>query len=112
MMPLGLAASIILVAKGDAGLVERVEPSVRDGDAVGVAREIGEYGLGSRERGLGVNHPCLPADRCGVTGEGASIVEVGMSPEEAETTNCMEGVQSGQEQPAEQLVAKRPTSRM
>ena len=43
LLAVGAAAAIILVAEGDALLVEPEEPAVRDGDPVGVARQIGEY---------------------------------------------------------------------
>src|SRR3984885_11059216 len=56
-------AAIILVAKGYAGLVEGEQPPVRDGDAMRVAREIGEHGFGSGEGWLGVDCPALTADR-------------------------------------------------
>ena len=58
LLTLRAAAAIILVAKGDAGLVEREQPPVRDGDAVGVAREIGEHRFRAGEGRLGVDHPC------------------------------------------------------
>src|SRR5208282_6422317 len=53
-----------------AGIEALVEPGVRDGDAVGVAREIGEHGLRSGERPLGEDHPLGAAQRrdCGVEG--------------------------------------------
>src|ERR1700722_9097918 len=51
-------AAIILVAEGDAGLVEGEQPPVRDGDAMRVAREIGEHGFGAGEGWLGVDCPC------------------------------------------------------
>ena len=38
--------AVILPPEGDALLVERDEPAVGDGDAVGVAGEIGEHRLG------------------------------------------------------------------
>jgi len=57
-LAVGTVAAIVLVAKGDAGLVERDEPAVRDGDAVGVARQIGEDRFRPGEGRLGVDHPC------------------------------------------------------
>ena len=45
-------AAIILVAEGDADLVEGEQPPVRDGDAVRIPREIGEHGLGTGKGGL------------------------------------------------------------
>ncbi len=47
--------AIVLVAEGDAALVETDEAAVRDGDAVGVAGEIGEHRLGPGEGRLGVD---------------------------------------------------------
>jgi len=44
--------AVVLVPEGDAVLVEGDQPAVGDGDAVGVARQIGEHRLGSAERGL------------------------------------------------------------
>ena len=44
--------AIVLVPEGDAVLVERNQPAVGDGDAVGIARQIGEHRLWSAERGL------------------------------------------------------------
>ena len=45
-------AAIILVAKSDAGLVESKQPPVRDGDAMGIAREMGEHGFRTGKGGL------------------------------------------------------------
>jgi hypothetical protein len=53
-------AAVVLVAKGDAALVESEPAAVRDGDAVSVAGEIGEHRLGPGERRLGVDEPVLP----------------------------------------------------
>src|SRR6266478_2814287 len=44
--------TIVLVLEGDAALVAGDQPAVGDGDAVGVARQISEHGLGSAKRGL------------------------------------------------------------
>src|SRR5271166_831760 len=56
-------AAIILIAERDAGLVEGENPPVRDGDAVSVAREVGEHRFGAGERRLGVDHPAFIAQR-------------------------------------------------
>ena len=76
-------AAVILVAEGDAGLVEARQPAVRDGDAMGVAREIGEHGLGPGEGRLGVDDPALLADRCEVAKEGAPLGRGRRSPKKA-----------------------------
>ena len=50
---------------------------IGDGDPVSIAREIGEYGLGARERRFGIdNEPLLP-DRSEVTQEAVVIGETG-----------------------------------
>src|SRR5260370_37323035 len=51
-LPLGTIAAAVLVAEGDASLVERNQTPVRDGDPVGIAREVGEHGLRAGERRL------------------------------------------------------------
>ena len=47
LLAVGTAAAIVLVAEGDTRLVEADEAGVRDGDAMGVAREIGEHRFGA-----------------------------------------------------------------
>ena len=51
-LPLGTVATVVLVAEGDAGLVERNQTSVRDGDPVGIAREIASTASGPANGGL------------------------------------------------------------
>ena len=63
----GPSRHVVFVAEGDAGLVERNQPPVRDGNPVGIAREIGEHGLGAGERRLGIDHEALLPDCCEVT---------------------------------------------
>ncbi len=92
-------ASIILVAEGDAGLVERDEPAVRDGDAVGVARQICQHRFRPGKGRLGVDHPLLLAERGQVTQEGASVAQAGVVTEELEPADGMQLLQLGQEQP-------------
>ena len=45
-MAVGAVAPVVLVAERHARLVERDQAAVRDGDAVGVARQIGQHGFG------------------------------------------------------------------
>ena len=59
--PVAAFDPVVFPFEGDALVVERDEPGVGDGDAVGVAREIGENGLGSGEGPLGVDDPLGPA---------------------------------------------------
>ena len=48
---------VVLPGKGDAPVIEADQAAVGDGDAVGVAAEIGEHRLGAGEGALGVDHP-------------------------------------------------------
>src|SRR5712691_795677 len=63
-------SAVVLVAKGDAALVEAEQAAVRDGDAVGVAGEIGEHRLGPGEGRLGVDEPVLSAEWREARGKG------------------------------------------
>ena len=84
-LPLGTIAAVVLVAEGDAGLVERNQTPVRDGDPVGIAREIGEHGLGAGERRLGIDHEPLLPDCGEVTQEKAAVGETGLGAEEGKS---------------------------
>jgi len=48
--PLPAVAAVVLEAEGDATVIEADQSAARDGDAVGVAREIGEHRLEPRLR--------------------------------------------------------------
>src|SRR5580658_10387518 len=45
LAPVVLFGAVILPLESDPGIVERGEPAVGDGDAVGIAREVGKHGL-------------------------------------------------------------------
>ena len=46
LLPVGDGAAVILIAEGDLLAVEPDDAAVRDGNPVGVAREIGKHRLG------------------------------------------------------------------
>src|SRR5450631_3729448 len=54
---------VVFDLEHDAVLVDRDQTAVRAGVAVGISRQIGEYGLRARERTLGVDEPALLAER-------------------------------------------------
>jgi hypothetical protein len=62
-IPAGAFGPVIFDLERDAPLVDCDQAAVRDGDAVGVARQTGEHGLRARERALGVDEPALLAER-------------------------------------------------
>src|ERR1700688_2207709 len=50
-------SAIGLPSEGHAVAVAGNQSAVGDGDAVGIARQIGKYGLWPAERALGIDHP-------------------------------------------------------
>lgn len=101
-LPFGTVATVVLVAEGDAGLVERNQTSVRDGDPVGIAREIGEHGLGAGERRLGIDHEPLLPDRGEVAQEQTVVGEAGLGAEAGKSPRLMELDQPSEEQAAKE----------
>jgi len=55
--------AVVLPLERDAALVEGEEPVIGDSDAVGVAGQVFQDGLGPGERALGVDHPLDLAQR-------------------------------------------------
>ena len=49
--------AIVLPSEGDTGVVAGDQPAVGDGDAVGIAGQIGQHGLWPAERTLGIDDP-------------------------------------------------------
>jgi hypothetical protein len=56
--PVAAFDAVVLPLESDASFVERDETGIRDRDTVGVSGEIGEDGVRSGERPLGVDDPC------------------------------------------------------
>ena len=102
-LALDTVAAIVLVAEGDVSLVEGEQAAVRDGDPVGIARQIGQYRLRPGEGRLGIDHPALAANRLQMTQECPAVAQVGHRSEEGEPSGVVQRDQSGQEQTAEQL---------
>ena len=100
--PVAAFDPVVLPFEGDAGFVERDEPGVRDGDAVGVAREIGEHGLRSGEGPLGEDHPLGAAQRRERGVEGALVGERREVAEEGEAAGCVQRREAVEEEAAEQ----------
>src|SRR5215468_2700832 len=68
-VPRRSVAAVILVAEGHATLIEGNEATVRDGDAMGVAGEIGKHCFWPGEGRLGVDEPILSLERCQMCGK-------------------------------------------
>jgi hypothetical protein len=73
-LPLLMAVSIILPAKGNLVAVEGHEAVVGDGNAMSVSGEIAQHMMGTAERWLGVDDPVLTKQG---TQEGAEGLFVG-----------------------------------
>src|SRR5262245_61619768 len=56
-----VAALVVLRAEGHLAPLQGHEPMVRDSDAMGIARQVGEDVLGLLDGLLGVDHPLLAA---------------------------------------------------
>ena len=102
LAPVASFDAVVLPFEGDAGLVERDQPRVRDCDAMGVAREIGEDGLGSGEGPLGVDEPIGAAQRRERGVEGALVGERSEIAEEGQAASLMQGRETFEEEAAEE----------
>ena len=67
--------AIVLPPEGDAGAVAGDQPGVGDGDAVGIARQIGQHGLWPAERALGIDDPFGSAQRSQICRERLRVGE-------------------------------------
>jgi hypothetical protein len=63
LLPFTSLGAVVLPPGGDAVVVEGDQAAVGEGDAVGVAAEIGEHGLRPGEGSLGVDDPLDLAQR-------------------------------------------------
>jgi hypothetical protein len=95
-------ATVVLVSECDAVRVEGDQPAVRDGDAVGVAREIGEHRLRSGEGSLAVDEPPRRPERREEGGEGISVAEMAVLAEELQLAGGMRRGELLQHQPAKE----------
>jgi hypothetical protein len=101
-LPLRAVTAVVFVAEGDAGLVVGDQTLIGDGDAMRVARQIGEHTIGTVERRLGVDHPSLLPERREMAQEAARVGKIGLGAEEGELAGFVQRDQSGEEQAAEE----------
>ena len=98
---IGAFEPIVLVFETDSVFVERDQPAVGDGDAVGVAGQISQYRLGSGERPFAVDVPSDFAQRRQEGLEGGAFGEMTMRAEELQLTGSVGSEKLFQHQPAE-----------
>ena len=95
------ACSVILPSKGDAIVVHADDAGIGDGDAMGVATEIGQYLSGSRKWRLGIDDPFDTTRRLQRSIEGGRISQVNDIAEELKLAE-LEGLrQMFEKQPPE-----------
>ena len=94
--------TIVFPSESDSTAVAGDQPAVGDGDAVGIARQIGQHGLWPTERALGIHHPFGSAQRCQIGHERSRVGESGVIAEELEAVGLVGGEQPLQKQPSEQ----------
>jgi hypothetical protein len=92
---------------GDVIIFDGGQAAVGDGDAMGVAPEIGEYLGGPTERLLGVNDPSGAAHMGGEGMEGRGFSEVYEVAEEPQGAGVVGFLQTFEEQTAEEF-CERP----
>jgi len=98
----GAVVAIVLPGEPDIFVVAGLDAAVGDGDAMGVAAEIGENLRGSAERLLGVDDPIEATHGGQMRGERGGIGQIGEIAEESEALRVEGGLQAFEEQAAEQ----------
>ena len=93
--------AVVLPAKAHLAVGDVQDALVGDGDAVGVAAEVGQHAGRARERGLGVDDPLAAAQGPQVALEGRRIGEVGEAAAEAQFALLESLLESGQKNAAE-----------
>src|SRR3954454_7331910 len=95
-------AAVILIAEGHAALVKSNEPTVRDGDAMSVAGEIGKHRFRPGEGRLGVDEPLLALERREMRGEGLAPTQTLDLAKERQPARRVGVGERRQEEPPEQ----------
>jgi hypothetical protein len=93
---------VILPSEGNAVVLEGGQPAVCDGDAMGVAAEIGQDLFRAAERPLGVDDPSALGERSDQTGEGGRLGQMGEFGKELQVAGVEGAAQPLEEQSAEQ----------
>ena len=99
----GLAfAPVIFPFKADAGAIEGDEARIGDGNAMGIAGEIGEHGIGTGKGTLAIDKPIHTAQGLEELPERVPILERGIGSEELQRAFGMGGGKPFAHEPPEQ----------
>ena len=101
LVAIGAFDPIVLIFEADIVFVERDQPAVGDGDAMGVAGQISQYRLGSGEGPFAIDVPSDLAQRSQEGSEGGALSEMTMLAEKLQLTGCVRSEKLFQHQPAE-----------
>jgi len=93
---------IVFPAEGHGDAIGADQAVVRDGDAVGIAAEIGQHGFGPAEGWLGIDDPVGFAQRREVGREVIRVCQSHQIAEKAQLADPVQPHQSFEEQAAEQ----------
>jgi hypothetical protein len=94
--------TVVFPGKADVSVGEREQPAVSDGDAMGVAAEIGQHLFGASKRCLGVDYPVEALEFAQATCGGLRFGKIGEIGEEPQFAGPEGVLQLLQEQPSEQ----------
>ena len=99
----GLAlAPVIFPFEADAGAIEGDDAGIGDGDAVGIAGEIGEHGIGTGEGTLGIDNPLHAAQGLEELPERIPVLERSIGTEELQRAFGVGGGKPFAHEPPEQ----------
>ncbi|NRP75488.1 hypothetical protein ILFOPFJJ_06411 [Ensifer psoraleae] len=93
----GIVVAVVAPAEGHAGGVSADEAAVGDGDAMGIAAEIGEHPFGRSERRLGIGDPALLAQRTQRPRQGIAVAKRREGAEETQASGRLRRQQSLEE---------------
>src|SRR6202035_2783317 len=126
LLALATFGPIVLPSEGDAGAVAGNQSAIGDGDAVGIARQIGQHGVWPAERALGIDHPFGAAQWREIRGERLCVSEGGVAAEELQLAgfvaaisfsrnsrrNKRESTRTGRKKPGRHATQRSPSSAM
>ena len=100
--PITALAAIVFVAESDSALIMSEQSTIGDGDPMGIARQIAQYGIGAGEGTLGVDDPVGALQRHEPVAEGLGIAECAVGFKKAQLIGAVKRLKPAQEQAPKQ----------